>query len=229
MMETTLMKKKILIADDEKRIRIMLVDFLEEEGYEVIEASDGLEALEIFAQNPEIHLILLDVMMPHMNGWEVCRTIRETSKVPIIMLTAKNQDRDELEGFHSGTDEYVRKPFNPLLLMARVNALIQRVYGDSTALTRGVLTLDLKKRRMYIKDKLVDLSQTEFLLLHYLMVNEGSALSREQILNQVWGLDYVGSDRTVDTHMNRLRAKFSEEDQYLHTVWGYGYKFEVSL
>jgi len=221
------MKRKILIADDESRIRIMLRDFLAEEGYEVIEAEDGKIALDRFAEDPKIHLIILDVMMPFINGWEVCKTIRKTSKVPIIMLTAKNQDSDELQGFKSGTDEYVKKPFNPMVLMARVNAMIERVYGNNTLIQRGALTLDLDKRLFYLEDQKIELSQTEFSLLHYLVTNENSALSREQLLNQVWGLDYVGSDRTVDTHMNRLRAKFDDRYDYLHTVWGYGYKFEV--
>jgi DNA-binding response OmpR family regulator len=222
------MKRKILIADDESRIRIMLRDFLEEEGYEVIEAKDGEEALEQFAQDPDIHLIILDVMMPYLNGWEVCKTIRKTSTVPIIMLTAKNQDSDELEGFKSGTDEYVKKPFNPIILMARVKAMIERIYGNNPIIRRGALILDLDQRTLCLDEKKIDLSQTEFKLLHYLILNENSAISREQLLDHVWGLDYKGSDRTVDTHMNRLRAKFGKDYAYLQTVWGYGYKFEVN-
>lgn len=222
------MKRKIMIADDESRIRIMLEDFLEAEGYEVVEAADGREALSVFAADPEINLIILDVMMPFVNGWDVCKTIRETSSVPIIMLTAKNQDQDELEGFRSGTDEYVRKPFNPMILMARVNAMIERVYGVNSTITRGRLTLDFDKRILLVCDEQVELSQTEFLLLEFLIKNENIALSREQILNKVWGLDYEGSDRTVDTNMNRLRIKIGDKIDCIHTVWGYGYKFEVA-
>lgn len=223
------MKRKIMIADDETKIRIMLEDFLHAEGYDVVKAADGQDALALFASDPEIKLIILDVMMPFVNGWEVCKEIRTTSKVPIIMLTAKNQDRDELEGFRSGTDEYVKKPFNPMILMARVNAMIERVYGTSTTITRGPITLDMDKRILLVNDTEVELSQTEFSLLEYMIQNENIALSREQILNQVWGLDYEGSDRTIDTNMKRLRSKIGDDIDCIHTVWGYGYKFEVSI
>jgi len=217
-----------MIADDEKRIRIMLEDFLVAEGYDVVQAADGQEALALFASDPEIKLIILDVMMPFINGWDVCKSIRETSSIPIIMLTAKNQDQDELEGFRSGTDEYVKKPFNPMVLMARVNAMIERVYGARTTLMRGPLTLEMDKRVLAVNGRKVELSQTEFSLLEYMINNENTALSREQILNQVWGLDYEGSDRTVDTNMKRLRTKIGDDVDCLQTVWGYGYKFEVS-
>lgn len=222
-------KRKILIAEDEKRIRILLHDFLEDEGYEVLEAPDGEKALEIFSASPgEIHLVILDIMMPLLNGWEVCRAIRRISKVPVFMLTAKNQDDDELEGFQSGTDEYIRKPFNPMLLVARVNAMMERVYGDSACIQRGVLVLDTEKRQLTVEGNSVELSRIEFNLLGYLIANERTPLSREQILNHVWGVDYQGSDRTVDTHMNRLRTKIGEKNDYINTVWGYGYKFEVT-
>lgn len=221
------MNKKIMIADDETRIRIMLEDFLTAEGYEVVQASDGREALDLFSADPTIKLIILDVMMPYINGWDVCKEIRKTSKVPVIMLTAKNQDQDELQGFLSGTDEYVKKPFNPMILMARVNAMFERVYETGTTISRGPLTLDFDKRSVEVSGVEVDLSQTEFSLLEYMVNNENIALSREQILNGVWGLDYEGSDRAVDTNMKRLRSKLGEEIDCLHTVWGYGYKFEV--
>ena len=221
------MKKKILIADDEMRMRILISDFLINEGYEIIEASDGKEALEKFTNEPTIHLVILDIMMPYLTGWEVCEEIRKISKVPIIMLTAKNAENDELFGFKKGTDEYIKKPFSPSILVARVNALMDRTYGDSNLLIKDFLTIDTEKHIVKSQGDTIDLSITEYKLLLYMIDNENSVLSREQLISKVWGYDYDGTDRTVDTHINRLRIKLKESGDYVKTVRGYGYKFEV--
>ncbi|SHH33590.1 response regulator transcription factor [Clostridium grantii] len=221
------MKKKILIADDEMRMRILISDFLINEGYEIIEASDGKEALEKFTNEPTIHLVILDIMMPYLTGWEVCEEIRKISKVPIIMLTAKNAENDELFGFKKGTDEYIKKPFSPSILVARVNALMDRTYGDSNLLIKDCLTIDTEKHIVKSQGDTIDLSITEYKLLLYMIDNENSVLSREQLISKVWGYDYDGTDRTVDTHINRLRIKLKESGDYVKTVRGYGYKFEV--
>lgn len=220
--------EKILIADDELRIRIMLKDFLNNSGYSVIEAADGIEAIKKFEENPDIKLIILDIMMPRCNGWDVCKHIKKVSQTPIIMLTAKNTDQDELYGFNSGTDEYMKKPFNPLILLARIEKIMERTYGISKRVQKGHYLIDSEKRTLFIDEQPIDLSQTEYKLLKYLISNESQALSREQLLNEIWGYEYDGSDRTVDTHMNRLRQKICKDYNYLHTVWGYGYKFEVT-
>lgn len=224
---TYTMKHKILIADDEQRMRILISDFLSAEGFDVIEAKDGNEALEHFYNDPDIHLILLDVMMPGQDGWEVCSAIRLTSQVPIIMLTAKSSEQDELTGFKNGSDEYITKPFRPAILVARVKALINRVYGSEELTSYGSLTIDYGNHTVMSDNQPIKLSLTEFNLLTYLIQNKGHLLSREQLLNNVWGYDYDGTDRTVDSHMNRLRSKLLESGSYLHTIRGYGYKFEV--
>lgn len=222
------MSYKILIADDEPKMRILVGDFLRNDGFEILEASDGEEALEQFYANTDIDLVILDVMMPRMNGWEVCEEIRTISSLPIIMLTAKNTEQDELTGFHKGSDEYVTKPFSPSILVARVKALLKRTYGDRSTSTYGDLTVDYSSHSCTFKDISIKLSQTEFKLLEYLIQNKGNLLSREQLLNHVWGFDYDGTDRTVDSHMNRLRTKLGDASDYIHTVRGFGYKFEVN-
>jgi DNA-binding response OmpR family regulator len=221
------MKGKILLADDETRIRILVSDFLEAEGYEVITAKDGHEALDLFYQHKDVKLVILDVMMPFYDGFQVAREIRPLSNTPILMLTAKTSEIDELKGFTLGVDDYIRKPFSPSILVARINALFTRVYGHSEEIRKGCIQLDLTKHQVKIDDKCVDLSQTEFDLLLYLAENEGIVLSRDQILYKVWGFDYEGTERTVDTHMNRLRNKLGTACDYVRTVRGFGYKFEV--
>ncbi|GAA0180058.1 response regulator transcription factor [Clostridium sediminicola] len=221
------MKKKILIADDEMRMRILISDFLTNEGYEIIEVGDGKEAIERFLDKPTIHLVILDIMMPYFNGWEVCEEIRKVSKVPIIMLTAKNTENDELNGFKKGADEYIKKPFSPSILVARVNALMNRTYEDNNKLNKGSLIIDTDKHLVKSKDNEIELSITEYKMLLFMVQNEGTVLTRELLLNNVWGYDYEGTDRTVDTHINRLRIKLKEAGDYIRTVRGYGYKFEV--
>ncbi|MBK5241471.1 response regulator transcription factor [Clostridium sp.] len=221
------MKKKILIADDEIRMRILISDFLINEGYDIIEAADGKDALDKFVNEPTIHLVILDIMMPFLTGWEVCANIRKISKVPVIMLTAKNAENDELYGFKKGTDEYIKKPFSPSILVARVNALMDRTYGNSSILISGPLRIDTDKHIVKVNGDIIDLSTTEYKLLLYMIDNEGNVLSREQLITKVWGYDYDGTDRTVDTHINRLRMKLKEYGNYIKTVRGYGYKFEV--
>ncbi|WP_105616252.1 response regulator transcription factor [Vallitalea okinawensis] len=223
------MSKKILIADDELRMRILVSDFLSMEGYDIVEAIDGKEAIDLFTDDPGIHLVILDVMMPFYDGWEACKAIREMSSVPIIMLTAKNREPDELNGFKSGADEYITKPFSPTIFVARVNALIKRTYGDDEQdeIIKGDLCIYPKQCRVTVTGNPVELSQTEFDLLLYMIQNETQVLSRDQLLNQVWGYDYEGTDRTVDTHINRLRIKLQACGSYIQTKRGYGYKFEV--
>lgn len=221
------MKRKILIADDESRMRRLISDFLKRENYEIIEASDGDEAIDLFLSNKNIDLVILDVMMPGSDGWEVCEYIRELSNIPIIMLTAKVTENDELHGFTSGADEYITKPFSPLILVARVNALIKRTYGNESIIVRGILTLDLEAKTIIINNKITNLSSTELKLLEFLIKNESKVISREILLDNIWGFDYDGTARTVDTHMNRLRIKLAEAGDYLVTARGYGYKFEV--
>ncbi|MBN2260577.1 MAG: response regulator transcription factor [Clostridiales bacterium] len=222
-----MMKRKILIADDESRMRRLISDFLKRENYEIIEASDGDEAIDLFLSNKNIDLVILDVMMPGSDGWEVCEYIRELSNIPIIMLTAKVTENDELHGFTSGADEYITKPFSPLILVARVNALIKRTYGNESIIVRGILTLDLEAKTIIINNKITNLSSTELKLLEFLIKNESKVISREILLDNIWGFDYDGTARTVDTHMNRLRIKLAEAGDYLVTARGYGYKFEV--
>lgn len=223
-------KLKILVVDDESRMRKLVRDFLVRQDYEVLEAGDGEEALDIFYREKNIALLILDVMMPKMNGWEVCREVRETSKVPIIMLTAKSEESDELMGFDLGVDEYIAKPFSPKILVARVEAILRRTnkLGDASEVKKaGAIVLDKTAHEVKLDGKTIDLSFKEFELLDYFLDNQGIALSRERILNSVWNYDYFGDARTIDTHVKKLRSKLGEHGDYIKTVWGMGYKFEV--
>lgn len=223
-------KTKILVVDDESRMRKLVRDFLVKSNYEVLEAADGEQALDVFYSDKKIALIILDVMMPKMNGWDVCREIRENSKVPIIMLTAKGDERDELNGFELGVDEYISKPFSPRILVARVEAILRRTSGRSIGdtLEIGGIVLDKEAHRVTIDGEEIVLSFKEFELLTYFMENLGIALSREKILNHVWNYDYFGDARTIDTHVKKLRSKMGEKGKYINTIWGMGYKFEVT-
>ena len=221
---------KILVVDDESRMRKLLHDFLIREQYQVLEAEDGEKALDLFYDHPDIDLVILDVMMPKMDGWEVCKEIRETSDVPIIMLTARGEERDELLGFSLGVDEYISKPFSPKILMARIEAIIRRSAGKNAIeqiLEKGGIRLDKMAHKVTIEGETVEMSFKEFELLAYFTENEGVALSRERILNQVWDYDYFGDARTIDTHVKKLRSKLGPCKDYIQTVWGMGYKFEV--
>lgn len=222
-------KGKILVVDDESRMRKLVKDFLQREGFEVLEAGDGSEALDIFFSDKDIVLIILDVMMPKMDGWQVCREIRESSKVPIIMLTARSEERDELQGFDLGVDEYISKPFSPKILVARVNAILRRTLGSAGGdlMEAGGIVMDKAAHLVKIDGQPVELSYKEFELLAYFMENEGIALSREKILNNVWNYDYFGDARTIDTHVKKLRSKLGDKGEYIRTIWGMGYKFEV--
>ena len=221
-------KIKILVVDDESRMRKLVRDFLEREGFEVLEAGDGMEAMEIFYEEKEIALIILDVMMPKMDGWQVCREVRQSSKVPIIMLTARSEERDELQGFDLGIDEYISKPFSPKILVARVEAILRRtVQTEGEQIEAGGIVMDVGGHHVSIDGKSINLSYKEFELLQYFMSNQGRALTRESILNQVWNYDYFGDARTIDTHVKKLRNKLGEKGSYIHTIWGMGYKFEV--
>ncbi|MBQ6354519.1 MAG: response regulator transcription factor [Lachnospiraceae bacterium] len=222
------MATKIMVVDDDTRIRKLVKDFLEKDHFYVLEASNGEEAMDLFYENSDTALVLLDVMMPDMDGWQVLREIRETSKVPIIMLTARADERDELKGFELGVDEYIAKPFSPKILMARVEAILRRTKGaEEEALTEGAITLDKTAHEVRVDGERVDLSYKEFELLAYFMKNKGVALSREKILNSVWNYDYYGDARTIDTHVKKLRAKLGERGDYIQTIWGMGYKFDV--
>lgn len=220
---------KILVIDDESRMRKLVRDFLTKKEYEVLEASNGEEAMEIFYEDKDIDLLILDVMMPKMDGWEVCREVRKTSKVPIIMLTAKADERDELLGFELGVDEYVTKPFSPKILVARVEAILRRssVNTDDGIIKVGDITMNKNAHEVFVGDKPIELSFKEFELLAYFIENQGIALSRERILNNVWNYDYFGDARTIDTHVKKLRNKMGERGEYIKTIWGMGYKFEV--
>lgn len=222
-------KIKILVVDDESRMRKLVKDFLEREGFEVLEAGDGMEAMEIFYEEKEIALIILDVMMPKMDGWQVCREVRQSSKVPIIMLTARSEERDELQGFDLGIDEYISKPFSPKILVARVEAVLRRTHGidTSSVMDAGGIEIDKSAHMVKIDGKEIDLSFKEFELLTYFVENQGIALSREKILNNVWNYDYFGDARTIDTHVKKLRNKLGDKGNYIKTIWGMGYKFEV--
>ena len=209
-------KIKILVVDDESRMRKLVKDFLEREGYQVIEAGDGMEAMEQFYDEKDIALIILDVMMPRMDGWQVCREVRQSS-------------RDELQGFDLGVDEYISKPFSPKILVARVNAILRRanVIGESNEINAGGIVIDKAAHQVKIDGKEIELSFKEFELLTYFVENQGIALSREKILNNVWDYDYFGDARTIDTHVKKLRSKLGEKGNYIKTIWGMGYKFEV--
>lgn len=220
---------KVLMVDDESRMRKLVSDFLTRKGYIVIEAGDGEEALDRFYADKDISLVILDVMMPKMNGWDVCREIRKNSKVPIIMLTAKSDESSELNGFECGADEYIAKPFSPKILTARVDALIRRSYSiDSSEVTDvGGIIIDKAAHIVKIDGQEIDLSFKEFELLTYFVDNKGFALSREKILNNVWNYDYFGDARTIDTHVKKLRKKLGDKGDYIKTIWGMGYKFEI--
>ena len=221
-------KLKILVVDDESRMRKLVRDFLLKAGYEVMEAADGEAALDLFYANKEIALIILDVMMPKMDGWQVCREIRETSKVPVIMLTARSDEKDELQGFKLGVDEYISKPFSPKILVARVEAILRRTNQteeNDTIECNGII-IDKAAHRVIIDNQEVDLSYKEFELLTYFVENKGIALSREKILNNVWNYDYFGDARTIDTHVKKLRSKMGEKGNLIKTIWGMGYKLE---
>lgn len=222
-------KLKILVVDDESRMRKLVKDFLEREGFQVLEAGDGLEALDIFYEQKEISLIILDVMMPKMDGWQTCREIRKESKVPIIMLTARGDERDELQGFELGVDEYISKPFSPKILVARVSAILRRTnaLASEEVVNAGGIEVDKAAHMVKINGESVDLSYKEFELLTYFIENQGLALSREKILNNVWNYDYFGDARTIDTHVKKLRSKLGGKGEYIKTIWGMGYKFEV--
>ena len=222
------MNNKILVVDDESRIRKIIRAFLVREGYVVCEAEDGEAALDIFCSNNDIDLIIMDVMMPKMDGWQLCKEVRKLSKVPILMLTAKSEEQDELKGFELGVDEYISKPFSPKILTARVNALLRRTTGDSEEiLDIAGITVNKIAHTVTIDGKEIDLSFKEFELLTYFMENRGIALSREKILNNVWNYDYYGDARTIDTHVKKLRSKMGEKGKFISTIWGMGYKFEA--
>ena len=220
---------KILVVDDESRMRKLVRDFLVRKDFEVLEAENGSQAVDIFFEKNDISLIILDVMMPKMDGWQVCREIRAYSKVPIIMLTAKSDERDELLGFELGVDEYISKPFSPKILVARVEAILRRTTGFAAdeLLRAGDIQIDKAAHEVKVDGKNIDLSYKEFELLTYFMENQGIALSREKILNSVWNYDYFGDARTIDTHVKKLRSKLGDKGEYIKTIWGMGYKFEV--
>ena len=220
---------KMLVVDDESRMRKLVKDFLTRKGFTVIEAGDGEEAVDKFFEVKDIALIILDVMMPKMDGWQVCREIRQYSKVPIIMLTAKSDEKDELQGFDLGVDEYITKPFSPKILVARVEAILRRsnVLAADDTMEAGGIELNKAAHEVLIDGKSVELSYKEFELLAYFMSNQGVALSRERILNNVWNYDYFGDARTIDTHVKKLRSKLGSKGEYIKTIWGMGYKFEV--
>lgn len=220
-------RSKILVVDDESRMRKLVRDFLVKSHYEVVEAADGAEALDLFFEKKDIDLVILDVMMPKMDGWQVCREIRAYSKVPIIMLTARADERDELKGFEMGVDEYIAKPFSPKILVARVEAILRRSGQAADAVMEvGGIRLDKQAHSVIVDGENVDLSYKEFELLAYFMENRGIALSREKILNSVWDYDYFGDARTIDTHVKKLRNKMGKKGEMIKTIWGMGYKFE---
>ena len=221
---------KILVVDDEARMRKLVQDFLTRNGYDVVEAEDGSQALDIFFEQKDISLVILDVMMPKLDGWETCREIRQYSQVPIIMLTAKSDERDELQGFQLGVDEYIVKPFSPKILVARVEVILKRsgqLNNDET-LEAGGIVVNKAAHSVMIDQKDVELSYKEFELLSYFIENKGIALSREKILNHVWNYDYFGDARTIDTHVKKLRSKLGSKGELIKTIWGMGYKFEVN-
>ena len=221
---------KILVVDDESRMRKLIRDFLVKSGYEILEAEDGEKAVDTFMMVKDISLIILDVMMPKMDGWQVCREIRKNSKVPIIMLTAKSSEADEFKGFELGVDEYISKPFSPKILVARVEAVLRRsnAMTPDEILYAGDIVIDKSAHQVTVDGKVIELSYKEFELLTYFVENQGIALSREKILNNVWNYDYFGDARTIDTHVKKLRSKMGEKGgEYIKTIWGMGYKFET--
>lgn len=220
---------KVLVVDDESRMRKLVRDFLVKSNYDVIEAGDGEEALDRFFANKDIALIVLDVMMPKLDGWQVCKEIRSYSKVPIIMLTARTDEQDELQGFQMGVDEYISKPFSPKILVARIEAILRRTnqLNEEETLYCGGIKIDKAAHQVMIDNQPVDLSYKEFELLTYFVENKGIALSREKILNNVWNYDYFGDARTIDTHVKKLRSKMGEKGDLIKTIWGMGYKLEA--
>ena len=223
------MDKKILIVDDESRIRKLIKDFLTRQGYIVCEAADGEEALDIFCSTNDIDLIITDVMMPKLDGFSLCEEIRKLSKIPIMMLTAKGDEQDELKGFELGVDEYISKPFSPKILTARVDALLRRTAGDEEEIIEeGGIVINKVAHTVMIDGRNVDLSFKEFELLTFFIENKGIALTREKILNNVWNYDYFGDARTIDTHVKKLRSKMGDRGDMIKTIWGMGYKFEVN-
>ena len=221
-------RRRVLVVDDESRMRKLVKDFLVKGEYEVLEAENGEEAVDTFFAQKDIDLIILDVMMPKMDGWQVCREIRQYSRVPIIMLTAKSDERDELKGFELGVDEYISKPFSPKILVARVDAVLRRtVQQEEGSIEIGGIVVDKTAHQVLIDGNNIELSVKEFELLTYFMTNQGVALSREKILNNVWNYDYFGDARTIDTHVKKLRSKMGAKGDYIKTIWGMGYKFEV--
>ena len=219
----------ILVVDDESRIRKLLRDFFTAKGYQILEAEDGEKAIEVFEENRnKIKLILLDVMMPKLDGWSVLRKIRQESNLPVIMLTARGEEQDELFGFELGVDEYISKPFSPKILVARVKAILKRVYGDTKQLKDyDGIVIDQEGRTVKVDGKPIDLSLREYELLKYLLDNENIALSRDKILNNVWNYDYYGDSRTIDSHIKKIRHKLGKKGKYIETVRGIGYKFEI--
>ncbi len=220
---------KILVVDDESRMRKLIRDFLEREGYQIIEAADGVDAVDVFLTEKDIDLVILDVMMPRMDGWQTCKEIRRESAVPIVMLTARSEERDELKGFELGVDEYISKPFSPRILVARVAALLKRTKQgtNDVVLNAGGIEIDKSAYQVRVDGQDIELSVKEFELLSYFVENQKIALSREKILNHVWDYDYFGDARTIDTHVKKLRSKLGEKGNYIKTIWGMGYKFEV--
>jgi DNA-binding response regulator srrA len=219
---------KILVVDDEARMRKLVKDFLSVKGYKVVEAADGEEAISLFMEQKDIKLILLDVMMPKMDGFETLKLIRQYSDLPVIMLTARSEEKDELQGFNLGVDEYITKPFSPKILVARVEAILRRSGQDrEEKLSAGGIVIDKSAHQVSIDDTPIDLSYKEFELLSYFLENKGIALSREKILNHVWNYDYFGDARTIDTHVKKLRAKMGKKGEYIKTIWGMGYKFDI--
>lgn len=219
----------ILVVDDESRMRKLIKDFLAAKNYKIIEACDGEEALEVFEENKEkIKMVLLDVMMPKIDGWTVLRKIRQESKVPVIMLTARGEEQDELFGFELGVDEYISKPFSPKILVARIQAILKRINGDKKEKRNlGGIEIDEIGRTVTVDGKLIELSLREYELLKYLLDNEKVALSRDKILNNVWNYDYYGDSRTIDSHIKKIRHKLGKKGKYIETIRGVGYKFEV--
>ena len=223
-------KLKVLVVDDESRMRKLVRDFLVKQDYEVVEAEDGEDALNKFYEQKDIALVILDVMMPKINGWDVCREIRDNSKVPIIMLTAKGEESDELQGFSIGADEYISKPFSPKILVARVEAILRRTgKSEEEVIEIGGISIDKLGHQVLVDGRELELSYKEFELLTYFVENKGIALSREKILNHVWNYDYFGDARTIDTHVKKLRNKLGGKGDYIKTIWGMGYKFEVEV
>ncbi|MGN0164954.1 MAG: response regulator transcription factor [Lachnospiraceae bacterium] len=218
---------KILVVDDESRMRKLIADFLGKKGYIIIEAADGEQAVDIFFKEKDISLVILDVMMPKMDGWQVLKEIRQYSETPVIMLTAKSDERDELMGFNLGVDEYISKPFSPKILVARVEAILRRlVQKEEDQFECGGIVINKTAHEVTVDGEKIELSVKEFELLSYFITNKGVALSREKILNSVWNYDYYGDARTIDTHVKKLRSKLGDKGEYIKTLWGFGYKFE---